>query len=118
MTKAIDLVRDFIERNRVGMICRREWLYGDDMEVYVRRSVPRLLNDRTRRQTLDIANVTVYNRGQGIFTAFLTEVHAINPWGVTYVESVLDERFGNFLLKQGFILHEGTLPPSYYKISE
>ncbi len=115
---AIELVKAFIQRNSHGKICRSDWLRGSDMEVYVRRSVPRVLNDGFRTQTFDIANVEVYYKDQGHFTAFLEEVHAINPWGATYVESVLDQKFGDFLLRQGFVYHKGTIPSSYYKVTE
>jgi len=64
MPKAIELLADFIERhrNRKHSFGASEWLNGDDMAVYVRQSVPRILNDGQKYPTLDIASVTVYRR--------------------------------------------------------
>jgi hypothetical protein len=114
MPKAIELLADFIERHRNRKYGASEWLNGDDMAVYVRKSVPRILNDGHKYPTLDIASVTVYRRGQGHFTKFLREAHAMNPWPATYVENVLEPRLGKFLLGEGFTQHTGMYPASFY----
>lgn len=99
--KAINLLAEFIATCGEGVVCRNQWLYGSDMEIYVRRSVPRMINDK-KVQCLDIANILVYKRGEGQFTKFLNEAHQINPWGGTFIENVHDSRFANFFVKQGF----------------
>lgn len=77
------------------------WLEDATMQVYVRRS-RRLIDDKIVF-ALDIANVGVYKPGQGRFTQFLDFVKQVNPWSIIYVESVLNNRFWQHLLKKGFI---------------
>lgn len=116
--KAIQLLAKFIKKNNNKTThCVNEWLYGEDMEVYVRRS-RRLFNNDSYDMCLDIANIHVYEKGQGIFTAFLEEAHYLNPWVVTFVENVLNPRLCDFLLRQGFICKEHSIPASFYKTKE
>ena len=99
----IEVLADFIRRaneRRFGMC---EWLDGEEMTVYVRRSVPRVLNDGERYTTLDIASIEVHNRGQGVFTRFLEEAHAMHPYQATYIECVQNERFAVYLRQLGLI---------------
>lgn len=114
---AIELLADFIERHKdgVGSFGRNEWLNGDDMAVYVRKSVPRYIGDK-KMVTLDIASITVYHKGQGNFTKFLAEAEKLNPWPATFVESVLEPRFGCFLSRQGYTQVEDVIPTSFYKM--
>jgi hypothetical protein len=116
--KAIDLLKEFIAKHKDGggKRCINQWLQGDDMDVYVRRSVYRPILCELL-VCLDIANVEVHEKSQGNFTNFLREAHAINPWGATYVESVHEERLHEFLLKEGFSLQLMSLPASYYKLT-
>lgn len=120
MLSGIELLRDFIARAEAvpGTGCVREWLCGDDMEVYVRRSVPRLLGNNQQLVTLDIANVTVFQKGIGTFTKFLDEAERINPWPAIYVESVQELKLYSFLLKRGYNKHQHTIPASFFKIKE
>lgn len=112
---AIELLADFIERHKDERSWpNNEWLNGDDMNVYVRRSVPRCINDG-RHVTLDIASVTVYKQGQGHFTKFLAEAEKLNPWPAIYVESVQEPRFGRFLLRMGY-KQVDSIPASFYKM--
>ena len=118
--KAIELLADFIERHRDGRAWpNNEWLNGDDMAVYVRRSVPRYLTDDPKKEekyvTLDIASVTVYEKGQGNFTRFLEEAEKLNPWPAIYVESVLEPRLEKFLLRKGYTEQDRT-PKSFFKM--
>lgn len=116
--KAIELLKEFVAKHKEGggKRCINEWLVGDDMEVYVRRSVYRSIGG-DRLVCLDIANIEVAEKGQGHFTEFLRDAHAINPWGATYVESVLEERLHDFLTKEGFLVQPLSLPVSYYKLT-
>ncbi len=119
-TKAIDLLADFIERHRhkTHSFGTNEWLNGDDMAVYVRKSVPRIMNDGTKLVTLDIASITVYQKGQGNFTRFLEEAEKLNPWPATYIENVLEPRFARFFQRIGYTQHNDMFPMSFYKLKE
>lgn len=128
---AIDLLKDFLERvkDRYGA---SEWLNGDDMEVYVRKSVPRYLNGGVRCQTLDIANINVWKPGRGDFTRFLEQAEQLNPFPAIYIENVLpsitpgkepgvwvyvEARLAGFLERRGYTKHDMVEPPSYYKMN-
>lgn len=112
---AIDLLADFIERHKAeNSWPNNEWLNGDDMNVYVRKSMPRPINGG-RYVTLDIASVGVYKKGQGLFTKFLAEAEKLNPWPAIYVESVQEPRFGYFLLRMGY-KQVDSVPASFYKM--
>ena len=115
--QAIELLADFVERYKSDdkPICHNEWLNGDDMSVYVRRSVPRILNDGEKYVTLDIASINVYQQSQGHFTAFLAEAEKLNPWPAIYVENVLQPRFEKFFKKKGYTQAK-IYPASFYKM--
>jgi hypothetical protein len=96
------------------------WLYGLEMEIYVRKG-PRLLDERMTT-CLDIANVTVYKPGLGFFTLFLRLMEVIikdyDSFEAIYIESVQTERFGWFLEREGYTRIPDSLPPSYFKMKE
>jgi hypothetical protein len=88
-----------------------EWLTDDKMQVYVRKG--RRLIDGKMRTTLDIANVEVYDKGQGTFTDFLNKAHDMHPWDATYVECVHNPDLAVFLVRYGFMPHPQS-PSSFY----
>ncbi len=90
------------------------WLETRKIKVYVRKS-KRILNEIGSFICFDIANINIKEsqRGKGIFTEFLNKSHEMNPWQVTYIENVLEERFQKFFEKQGFIKEINL--PSYFK---
>lgn len=110
---AIEILKIFVEKSKDAQFHRRDWLYGNDLHVYVRHAVHVL--DKSAIETLDIANVESMAPGKGYFRKFLREAHEMHPWAATYVENVLDQRFGNFLLKEGFSKLE-TTPSCYFKL--
>lgn len=97
---------------------RNTWIYERDIEVYVRRS--NRVIDGNLVSCLDIASVEVREnrRGQGLFKAFLHrfEVEAAKMNRRVFVESILEPRLLQFLLKQNYILIPNSIPPCVYKI--
>jgi len=99
------------------------WLYGLEMEIYVRKGHHFLIEEKTTKETylnslttcLDIANVTVYDKGRGVFSMFLREMEKIQPWDAIYVESVQTERFCRHLERCGYVKQLDSIPPAYYK---
>lgn len=79
--KILDLLIDFVLRAKESKIGRSEWLFGEELQVYMRKS-KRLVNNKYV-DSLDIANIEVYDKGKGTFTSFLSDVHAINPFDIT-----------------------------------
>jgi hypothetical protein len=89
------------------------WLTDERMEVYVRhsrRSLP-YNDDRLTFKCLDVANVTVHNQGQGIFSQhFLPQAVTLNPWDAIYAENILTNRFADFFRKLGWTEIPGLTP--------
>jgi len=56
-------------------------------------------------QSIDIANVEVkrHLRGAFLFTEFLKLAHNLNPYEITYIENVSEQRFQEFFLRLGFV---------------
>lgn len=124
--KALHLLAEFIEKykDETRHFGRNEWLMGDDMEVYVRLSVPRILGERARKplrlggeriKTLDIANISVYNPGQGHFTEFLAGAEKLFP--AIYIENVYEPRFALFFEDRGYERTTKSWPTSLYKLT-
>lgn len=92
------------------------WLDDERMEVYVRNSRRRLLylGEFLTFECLDIANCTVYEPGNGIFTQFLHAAKIMNPWTAVYIENVLTDRFANFFRKHAWIECPGEGAPCFY----
>lgn len=67
--------------------------------------------------TLDIANISVDGglRGNGIGMDVINKIHVMNPYQVTYIESLLNEGLHQRLLNEGWLPVEGTYPPCLYK---
>jgi hypothetical protein len=114
----IRLIVDYLEEYNDEDWQTNKWLYGLEMEIYVRKGHHTINEEITT--CLDIANVTVYNKGLGIFTIFLQFVELLiqgyDSFEAIYVESVMFPRFGLFLEKQGYTRIPDSLPPSYYKL--
>lgn len=108
---------DFLSNDSI----RNTWIYEHDIEVYIRRSL-RTLSGSYTASCFDVANVSVTEerRGCGIFTGFLSEfeTHAKTRNRVVYVESILEPRLYQFLLKRGYTTHSlsHSICPSVYKI--
>ena len=114
MKPIIEQLTDFIQKANKRRFGNNEWLEDHTMHVYVRKS-PRIIKEQML-QALDIANIEVVNKGQGTGGKFFEQAHAINPWQVTYFESVLNPGLGQHLLKAGYVQDAGKVPPCYYKL--
>ncbi len=114
--KMVEQVISFLKKNEKRYTANA-WLYDDLMNLYVRKS--RRHVDGEAYDALDIASIVVYKKGQGTFTAFLTEIEQACPYPVIYIENVLEMRFRKFLLGKGYKRnHHSDDPPSYYKRKE
>lgn len=86
-----------------------------EIQVYIRKTVRHL--DQAKVTSLDIANLVLYPTGQGHGTKLIDMLHDINPCQVTYIESVVNERFAGYLERSGWLKAQ-TTPPSFYKIKD
>jgi hypothetical protein len=78
---------------------RNLWIYTEDVSIYVRKS-NRMYNDKFI-PCLDLATILVYEPGKGLFTELLNILLDKNIKNI-FVESILNERLYNFLLRNGF----------------
>jgi hypothetical protein len=96
---------------------RSTWIYERDIQVYVRRSNRHI--DGNLVSCLDIASVEVNEdrRGQGMFKAFLNrfEKAAALMNREVFVESILEPRLLQFLLKRNYTLIPNSIPPCVHK---
>ena len=69
------------------------------------------------RVTIDIANVTARKPGRGTFTKLLQRLKKDYPHLTIFVESALEQRFRNKLVKWGFVEREGE-PHNFYLLPE
>jgi len=72
---------------------------------------------RVARRHLDIANVTARKPGRGTFTKLLQRLKKDYPHLTIFVESALEQRFRNKLVKWGFVEREGE-PHNFYLLPE
>lgn len=93
------------------------WLGDADLQVYVRKGRRYLGGDKLVH-VRDIANISATEPGKGIGTSFIREAHALNPFPITYIESILNESFLNHLLRDGWLLVKRHEPPCVYKEKE
>lgn len=96
---------------------RNIWIRERDIKVYVRRS--NRIIDGNLVSCLDIASVEINERrrGQGIFKAFLNRVEkaAASMNREVFVESILEPRLLQFLLKRDYTLVPNSIPPCVHK---
>lgn len=77
---------------------RNEWIILYELQIYVRKS-KRYHNKRTIN-CLDLASIEVHKKGVGLFTLVLKGV--LRQHKNIFIESILEKRFYNFLLKPEF----------------
>lgn len=92
------------------------WIESDNgvIRCYVRKAFHRI--DNELKNTLDIANIDVAKEYQnrGIGSAVINKLHELNPFTITYVESILNPDLYKRLISQGWI-DTNTDPPCLYK---
>lgn len=97
---------------------RNQYIGSDDevISVYARKG-HHYVGDSVQL-TLDIARIEIdpKSQGKGIGTAIVNGVHGLNPFPVTFIESILNTQFYNRLKKQDWLDVENSNPPSVYKV--
>jgi short-subunit dehydrogenase involved in D-alanine esterification of teichoic acids len=79
---------------------RNKWIYTNNVKIYVRKS-KRFVENKLY-DFIDIATIEIENKGVGIFTKLLEEIEKKFPNINIFVESILNDRLYNFLLKKDF----------------
>lgn len=80
---------------------RNSWIGNDSIKIYIRKS-KRYINDKLLI-FFDFATIEVTETNTGLFTAILNKFEEVYPNKNIFIESVLTERFANYIRKLGFI---------------
>lgn len=88
---------------------------GRSISVYTRKGVHLVNNKKT--MTLDIGSICIGRgrKGQGLGMATVNLMHEMNPFEATYIESILNNRFKDRLIKEGWLIVPDSCPTSVYK---
>ena len=90
---------------------------GCRLAVYLRRG--HRFFDKVRTSTLEIASASAYPQGTGAFSTVLGVLERLaDEYGlVVYLENVIapGDRLGAFYVRRGYVLIEGSEPPSFYR---
>ena len=81
---------------------RNVWIVDEAMDIYLRKS-SRVVEGKGYN-FIDFASIEVTKQGEGFFTAFLAEFRKMYPTKNIFVESILNKRFAEFLVKKGFTI--------------
>ena len=97
-----DLLKHFVKSK-----LKVEWLYGDNMHIYVRKS-QRFIKDSDNskfEECLDIANIQVddEHQGKGLFTSLLKSVVEDYSHMNIYIESIQNPAVQHIAKKFGFV---------------
>lgn len=103
-------LNDFIEGsldrfNRSG-VSSRLYVKEPGWDTLYVRLTKRYVDGTTYKPVLDLSSLEVEEdlRGTGLFTKLVEEVRKTWPDLHIYVESVINDRFGRYLEKRGFLL--------------
>lgn len=92
------------------------YVHGNDVvSVYTRKGVHCVNGELAN--CLDIASISVSEnmRNRGVGTSVINHMHRVNPYPITFVESLLNAELYARLLADGWKDVEGSNPPSVYK---
>lgn len=106
----LNQISKFINSNTRNM-----WISNDAISIYIRRS-KRSFN-RNMYEFFDFASIEVTEPGEGLFTKILERFEELYPDKNIFIESVLTERFANYIKN---VLHFEEETPNFsnnfYKI--
>lgn len=106
----INQIDEFIKSKQ-----RNKWIYDDGIKIYIRNSL-RYFNGNLI-PCLDLASIEIDNSGNGIFTNIFNEILEKFKDKNIFVESILTDRFYNFIKSKGFV-EIPSYPQSLIKIAE
>jgi GNAT superfamily N-acetyltransferase len=110
---------DFAEKLRgfLASTVPNAWIVGHEYEVYVRKGY-HILDGRSTRHTLDIANIVVKEpaRGWGVASSILDTATRLNPREAVYIENIMNLGWGEHLVSQGWLVVPRAVPLCLYKM--
>lgn len=111
INKIISELKEFMNKNSFP---RNKWIYSDNMKIYVRKS--KRFIEGELRDFLDLATIEVEPKGEGLFTKLLNEIEKTFPNTNLYLESILNDRLYDFLLRNNFKDSGSETDKNVYKI--
>jgi hypothetical protein len=93
---------------------RNLWIENDEIKIYIRKS-KRFFKNRVL-DFFDFASIEVENTGQGLFTKILKKFEEIYPDKNIFIESVLTERFADYIKNKLGFEKESDNVNNFYKI--
>lgn len=106
----LDQISNFLESNSKNI-----WIGNDSIKIYIRKSKRYFKGNFF--DFFDFASIEVENTGQGLFTQILKKFEEIYPDKNIFIESVLTERFANYIKNVlGFEEQEPNESKNFYKI--
>ena len=87
---------------------RNCWVYGSDMNVYVRKAAHYCPAVSRALRTFDVGSISVHRPGTGVFTRWYPQLRAWadeQGFQAVFIESVQNERFADSLRKRGLYEH-------------
>ena len=93
--------------------CGNAWVDEPGFQSLYARIGQRLVKG-SMRQTIDLANFEVVDKGQGVFTRFVKKIEQYQL--PIFVESVINDRLAKHLPKLGFVLVADSNPPNFLKL--
>lgn len=96
---------------------RNLWIGNDAIKIYIRKSKRNFKGQIF--DFFDFASIEVEKTGQGLFTQILKKFEEIYPDKNIFIESVLTERFQDYIKnKLGFEEEENNYNNNFYKIKQ
>jgi hypothetical protein len=83
--------------------------------LYVRKNKKRFISGRFVYTVLDIASLETLHPGEGNWTSLFNRIREKYPEWTIFVENVMNPKFEEILVSQGFAIAEPQLnPPCFY----
>lgn len=93
---------------------RNKLIDNNSIKIYIRKS-KRYINDKLL-DFFDFATIEATETNTGLFTEILRRFEEKYPDKNIFIESVLTDRFANYIRKLGFIEKTPNLENNFYKI--
>jgi hypothetical protein len=100
--------------NSKNMFPRNKWILTDNVKLYIRKSKRFIENEM--RDFLDISSVEVEPKGEKLFTNLLDRIEKEFSDKNIFVESILNDRLYEFLLKRGYLKTNDEFDKNLYKL--
>ena len=101
-------------RNFLNSPLKNVWVNFYWGKLYIRKSIRCIIGSKSYQKCFDLGVIEIYGRHQskGFSKKTIAIMHNINPFHITFIESVEHPRLKNHLPKAGWLPYKET---NYYK---